>query len=550
MKLPSPEEYLRLVEAKAPGSLGSLHNYNFLEKDGNTCYEKGRYSVIFKTEYHSKYYAVKFFLDDDHELFRRYVQVQNYLNDKPLSWKVAFEFLDKEFYPVLKMDWVDGLSFAQHIDEIIFDPLQIGRLQSKFVKLSQSLEENGVGHGDLNLNHIRFVKEEQEYVLKLIDYDSVFIPSFKGKDCLRAGSANFQHPMRITSDYSETIDRFSIWVFITALEAFKTDASLWKFAAKNGYDQSKELLFNFRDFAFPEQSRAFQILRSYDNKALNFYADKLTAFCNSKSVKTVEAPQLYNRKDFYPVQKKETIVNEKKTYEAAFNKKEQQPPAYFSKTSAPKAIVIEKKIIAEKQEKLIHSKTDVQAAQIKNPKTSIKVKKGKGVVAIAIAVAILLAFVFFIQLHTPSSPAVAETISGTTQKKLSTQQLSAQKETFFTPANVTQFLSQLYQSYNSRDLPSILYNYADTVRYYDAGATPKNKLSGILQNLFIRPAGYKCHPDLATLRFTVKENTCVITLVIHETLKADENSQAQNYSSKIQYTVDRNFKILAEKNAG
>lgn len=550
MKLPSSEEYLQLVEAKAPGSLGSLYSYNFSEKDGKTCYEKGRYSVIFKTEYHSKYYAVKFFLDDDHELFRRYLQVQNYLNGKPLSWKLPFEFLDKEFYPVLKMDWVDGVSFAQHIDEIIFDPLQIGNLQSKLVKLSRSLEENGVGHGDLNLNHIRIVRDEEEYVLKLIDYDSMFIPSFKGKDCLRAGSANFQHPMRITSDYSETIDRFSIWVFITVLEAFKTDPSLWKMASKNGYDQSKELLFNFRDFAFPEQSRAFQILRSYHNEALNFYADRLTAFCNSKSVKTVEAPHLYNRKDFHPVQKNETIVNEAKSYDSAVNKTEPQSPAYFSKTSSAKAIVTEKKIITKKQEKVIHSKTAVQTAQQKKPKTAIKVEKGKGVLAIAIAIVIFLAFLFFIKVKNGSSEASTETITVLPEKKLNAQQNAAQNETVFTSANVTQFLSQLYQSYNSRDLPSILFNYADTVLYYDAGVTPKNKLSGIIQNLFIRPADYKCHPDFATLRFAVQTNTCVITMVIHETLKADENSQTQNYSSKIQYTVDRSFKILSEKNAG
>ena len=432
MKLPSAEEYLQLIKAKAPGSLGSLHNYNFLQKDGKTCYKKGRYSIVFKTEYHSKYYAVKFFLDDDHELFRRYLQVQNYVKDKALSWEVPFEFLDKEFYPVLKMDWVDGVSFAQHIDEIIFDPLQIGKLQSKLVKLSRSLEENGVGHGDLNLNHIRFVKEGEEYVLKLIDYDAVFIPSFKRKDSLRAGSANFQHPMRITSDYSETIDRFSIWVFITALEAFKTDASLWKFPAKNGYDQSKELLFNFRDFAFPEQSRAFQILRSHGNEALNFYADKLTAFCNSKSLHSIEAPHLYHQKNFYAVQKNEAIAEKvNSNEETTLKKAERTIPIRTSKTSEPKTTFAEKKIITPKPKEVIQSKTAVQTARQKKPEASAQVKKGKGVLAIAITIVILLAFVFFIKLHNESSPPVTKTISDTFQKKIFSTAIIHAKRDFF-----------------------------------------------------------------------------------------------------------------------
>ena len=83
------------------------------------------------------------------------------------------------------------------------------------------------------------IKEGEDYVLKLIDYDSMFIPSFREKDSLSTGTSSFQHPMRLTSDFSETIDRFSFWVFLTALEAFKTDALLWKNAGEYGYDKQK-----------------------------------------------------------------------------------------------------------------------------------------------------------------------------------------------------------------------------------------------------------------------------------------------------------------------
>ena len=232
MKLPSAEEYLQIVSKKTPGSLATLHNYRFLLKeDGKTLFcEESRHAIVFKAEYNSKVYAIRFFLHDDPELFRRYNQIQNYLAAKPFSWKVPVEFLEEEYYPVAKMDWVDGLSFTEYFDSIIRDPSLIGQLQSKLLSLSRNLEKNGIGHGNLNVKNIRFVKQGQDYVLKLIDYDSMYIPSFEGKDSLSSGTSSFQHPMRLASDFSETIDRFSFWVFITALEAFKTDASC--FAAR------------------------------------------------------------------------------------------------------------------------------------------------------------------------------------------------------------------------------------------------------------------------------------------------------------------------------
>ncbi|HEY6956849.1 MAG TPA: hypothetical protein VI385_16470, partial [Flavisolibacter sp.] len=295
MKLPSAEEFIEIVRKKDARGLAGLYNYEFVSTaDGNPWYHKSRRAIVFKAENNARFFAVRFFLDDDEQLFRRYHEVERYLESIDVSWKTSLVFLDEEYYPSTRMDWVDGYSLGEYIDLIISQPLLISQLQSKLVSLYQSLEQNGVGHGNLNLHNIRLTNESKDHTIKLIDYDSMFVPAFREKDSLSAGTSSFQHPMRLSSDFNETIDRFSIWVLLTALEAFKIDSSLWTKAEQYGYDKSKQVLFNYRDLAMPQQSRAFQICRKYNNEALNFYAENLANFCVSKTLQNIEVPHLYH----------------------------------------------------------------------------------------------------------------------------------------------------------------------------------------------------------------------------------------------------------------
>ena len=573
MKLPTAEEYLQIISEKAPGALATLHQYRFLtEKDGKSLlYEKSRRNIIFKAEYNSKLFAIRFFLNDDHELFRRYHELQNYLASGEVPWKVPFEFLDEEYYPVLKMDWVDGETFTDYLNSIIAEPALITQLQSKLLLLSNELEQKGMAHGNLNMKHIRIQKRQQEPVLKLIDYDSMYFPSLEGKDSLTAGTSSFQHPMRLASDFSQTIDRFSIWVFVTALEAFKTDPSLWIKATEHGYDQSKQVLFNYRDLAIPQQSRAFQIIRSYNNEALDFYADKLTAFCIAKSLDAVERPQLYSKSSFTPPKiespipepKINTRQNEPKeigskkieqiqaTESIIIPERKIERPEPKIKTPEPKTILLKKNV---EPEKIIEKKefAPLEISQKKSErqfKSSGKNKTGQFVFVIAIVSVIALVSVYFLKAQKHSEKLQQE--PATTTKNLNVQPAlkPSPQESVFTTTNITQFLFGLYQSYNKRDLPSILSNYADNLsQYYDAGGVTKNKLSDIMHDLFIKPSYYECHPDIRTLRSTIAGDTCKLSIAVTETIKANRRSKKEDYSSKIEYTIDRSFKILSEKN--
>jgi hypothetical protein len=553
MKLPSAEEYLDLITKKQPGTLATLNNYRFLSgPDGTPWHRRSRHVIVFKAEYNSATYAIRFFLNDDAELFRRNREIQEHLQPLKLSWKTPFNFLDEEYYPVVKMDWVEGHSLGEYIDLIINKPVLLTQLQSNLVQLSRSLEKHQVAHGNLNLNHIRLVAEGDDHTIKLIDYDSMFVPSLREKDSLSAGTSSFQHPMRLSSDFNETIDRFSIWVLVTALEAFKLDTSLWTRAEQYGYDKSKQVLFNYRDLAFPQQSRAFQILKKYNNDPLNFYAEKLVGFCTSKTLETIETPQLYGTRDATrPVVKENLIQQPVKVPEPV---KETTPPPVQVTRSQPKIVAAPKERIVIKKEE--RRRPEVKPVLQQKQSTEPGAKKKRSLYYFASGIVIILAITSFLVLNgkkdkpesiteTQSSPAKAAVVDP--QPRRETQ--AAPQEMVFTSTNIAQFLFQLYQSYNRRDLEGILSNYTDSLsQYYDTYGVNKTELTEMINNLFIAPTFYECEPDIRTVTFTNQGDVCKLTVSVKETIQAKRRSKKENYASTIEYTVNRSFKIFSERN--
>jgi hypothetical protein len=553
MKLPSAEEYLDLITKKQPGTLATLNNYRFLSgPDGTPWHRRSRQVIVFKAEYNYTTYAIRFFLNDDAELFRRNHEIQEHLHPLNLSWKTPFNFLNEEYYPVVKMDWVEGNSLGEYIDLIINTPGLLTQLQSNLVQLSRSLEEHQVAHGNLNLNHIRLVAEGNNHTIKLIDYDSMFVPSLREKDSLTAGTSSFQQPMRLSSDFNETIDRFSIWVLVTALEAFKLDPSLWTKAEQYGYDKSKQVLFNYRDLAFPQQSRAFQILKKYNNDPLNFYAEKLVSFCTSKTLETIEAPQLYGTRDATRPPVREKVMQQPVKVPEPVKETTQRPVQVTG--SQPKIVAAPKERIVVKKEE--RRRPEVKPVLQQKQSTESEAKKKRSPYYLASGIVIILAITSFLVLNgkkdkpesiteTQSSPAKAAVVEP--QPRRQTQ--PAPQEMVFTSTNIAQFLFQLYQSYNRRDLEGILSNYTDSLsQYYDTYGVNKTELTGMINNLFIAPTFYECEPDIRTLKFTNQGDVCKLTVSVKETIQANRRSKKENYASTIEYTVNRSFKIFSERN--
>jgi hypothetical protein len=277
----------------------------------------GSYAVVFKALENSKEIAIRCFLGSDNDYVERYRKIDNYLRDIDESWKVNIQFLDNEikvdgrYYPVLKMDWVDGKLLDKFISDNLYENKTLTKLQEELVKTSNSLEQNKIAHGDIQCGNIIVIEINGKPQVKLIDYDGLYIPDFIGEQEKERGRSEFQHPNRSFFGFNERMDRFSFWVLLCAIEALKFDKRLWEETTQGGFNTLDNVLFVGSDFSNPSESKLFNRFHNLNQPSLNFYIDKIKLALNTSNIdKLIIYGQSENIKERPPVTKsKASSVN-------------------------------------------------------------------------------------------------------------------------------------------------------------------------------------------------------------------------------------------------
>jgi hypothetical protein len=121
----------------------------------------------------------------------------------------------------------------------------------------------------------------------------MFVPELDGEFSIENGRSEFQHPKRSLNDYFPEIDRFSIWVIVSALEAIKIDRTLWHAVMQGGFNTLDNFLFTIQDFSNTNQSKLFKRLYDLKSKKLDFYLDNLVMFCKGE-ISDVTSPILFD----------------------------------------------------------------------------------------------------------------------------------------------------------------------------------------------------------------------------------------------------------------
>ena len=301
---PTIAEYNQTIQKRGSSAFATLSALTFIASRTVPVkifsYGSGSYAVVFKAKDNYKTCAIRCFISTEQENIERYKQIADYLKDIQVQWKVDLTLLDNEinvnekYYPVLKMDWAEGKLFNEYIASILQNNNLLTVLQGQIVELSKSLEENQIGHGDIQCGNMIVQKDiNNQSIIKLIDYDGLYIPAFKNKINLEKGRSEFQHPLRQMAVYDEKIDRFSFWVILCALEAIKFDKSLWLPVMQGGYNTLDNLLFTGNDFTSFSNSKLVNHLYALNQPSLSFYLNKLNRFCSS-SPSIIEPPIIYN----------------------------------------------------------------------------------------------------------------------------------------------------------------------------------------------------------------------------------------------------------------
>ncbi len=304
---PTIGDYNQTILHNGGRSLDSLSDMEFIPSRTVPIrvflFGSGAFAAVFKGRLKNCLYAIRCFLSSENEAIERYEFICNYLKYLNSNWVTPCELIQDEisvnhkWYPVLKMDWIEGSSLHKFVSNNITRKTTLALLQHKLVELSNDLESNYIGHGDLQSGNIIIVGNADNFVIKLIDYDGMYVDGIPFVKAIEKGRSEYQHPKRTLNDYDYKIDRFSIWVMITAIEALKYDNSLWgSIVHGGGFNTDDNFLFTVNDFLNPNQSKLFNRLLHLNKPSLNFYLTNLKRFC-SNDISSVTSPALYDPSD-------------------------------------------------------------------------------------------------------------------------------------------------------------------------------------------------------------------------------------------------------------
>jgi hypothetical protein len=217
-------------------------------------------------------WAVKCFTRQVAGLRDRYAAISAHLKQASLKFMVDFTYLDQgikvagQWYPILKMDWVEGLTLNECVKEHADNASVLENLCQLWVRLARKLREAQMAHCDLQHGNVLLVPGNRAGALsvKLIDYDGLFVPALANQRSGEVGHPAYQHPQRLRDGtYGIEVDRFPHLVILTALRALIAGGrSLW-----NRHDNGDNLLFRQTDLQAPGDSPLVQeLLKTGDEK--------------------------------------------------------------------------------------------------------------------------------------------------------------------------------------------------------------------------------------------------------------------------------------------
>lgn len=170
----------------------------------------GGFASVYEVQVENRKFGVRCFLRQSSQS-EQYEIVADALKKLEHPSLVAFEYQKKgircgaNWFPILKMDWAEGVTLDQYVEQNIFDSKKLNTLADRFLLLCKSLNKAGIAHGDLQHGNISV---DANGNIKLVDYDSLIIQGKSSSVALELGHRNYQHPLRTAADNDLSADFF------------------------------------------------------------------------------------------------------------------------------------------------------------------------------------------------------------------------------------------------------------------------------------------------------------------------------------------------------
>lgn len=276
---PSPQDYNEAIQHPAASLCdSSLHGAEAeVDSIGLPRPVSGGFASVYKLRAEQRDWAIRFFLLNISNQQDRYARISEFVKKADLPYMVNFEYQPQGVriagtsFPLLKMEWVDGLTLDQYVLQHANHPAKLKVLSDSFQTLDSDLKSNGIAHGDLQHGNIIVTPDGK---LRLVDYDGLYIPSTQDSPSTERGHPNYQHPDRRTENFDQNLDNFSSLVIYTSLRAIAKSPHLIQ--ELDGC--SDNLLFRSGDFAAPEQSRVFHELEKHTDEEVRHLAKLIRSY--------------------------------------------------------------------------------------------------------------------------------------------------------------------------------------------------------------------------------------------------------------------------------
>lgn len=235
-----------------------------LNKKGRPIARKGGWCKVYKCEIDGKPKALRLWLNEmeEKEMAERSKAISEFIATHKSKYLINFEyipegyFFNNEKYPVILMDWCQGRTMKQFISDCVDDDdteslLTVAR---QFLEMTNELHALGISHGDLQHDNILITDDGS---LKLVDYDSMFVPALKGNVETIKGKSGYQHPTaRDRNKYLQPYtDYFSELMIFLTLYLVGHKPELWDSDEVNDDDKEDQLLFKITEISGDNQDK-------------------------------------------------------------------------------------------------------------------------------------------------------------------------------------------------------------------------------------------------------------------------------------------------------
>lgn len=161
MQYPLISEYISAIK-DAEDNFATLTNLRpVLDNAGVPVMSSGNFAVVFKMTDGKKNYALKCFTRDVEGRAEAYKKISGAIvSMEPNPYMISVSYLEKELFvdtsqtdetefPVLLMDWIEGVCLDEYVSKIKNKPAQRKKLADKFQELVLWLLQQSIAHGDL-----------------------------------------------------------------------------------------------------------------------------------------------------------------------------------------------------------------------------------------------------------------------------------------------------------------------------------------------------------------------------------------------------------------